>query len=256
MVSPKWRLEGKRALVTGGTKGIGFAIAEEILELGGEVFIIARDVEQIKTCTDTWKKKGHNAAGTAVDISKPLELRQFFKRLSDQWRSLDILINNAGMNIRKKAVDYSAEEYRSVTEINLHSTFETCCHAYALLKNSDSAAVVNILSVAGLTHLRTGAPYAMSKAAIHQLTKNLAVEWAKDGIRVNAVAPWYTRTAFVKQLLQDKNYREDILARTPLGRTAEPAEVASAAVFFCLPAASYITGQCLAVDGGFMVNGF
>ena len=256
MESQKWRLEGKRALVTGGTKGIGFAISQEILQLGGEICIIARDIERIKSCTEAWRKQGYEATGMVVDVSKPDELRQFFRQLSDRWEALDILINNAGMNIRKKAVNYSTEEYRSLTEINMHSTFEICCLAHGLLKESNAGSVVNILSVAGLTHLRTGAPYGMSKAAVHQLTKNLAVEWAKDGIRVNAVAPWYTRTAFVEHLLQDRNYREDILARTPLGRIAEPAEVAAAAIFFCLPAASFISGQCLAVDGGFMVNGF
>jgi Tropinone reductase 1 len=114
---------------------------------------------------------------------------------------------------------------------------------------------VNVLSVAGLTHMPTGAPYAMSKAALLQLTRNLAGEWAGDGVRVNAVAPWYTRTPLVEKPLQDDTYRRYVLERTPLGRIAEPEEVASVIAFLCMPASSYMTGQCLVVDGGFLING-
>jgi len=125
-----------------------------------------------------------------------------------------------------------------------------------MLKKSESGAVVNIISVAGLTHLRTGTPYGMTKAAINQLTKNLSVEWATVGIRVNAVAPWYTRTSLVEKLLENKEYLKAVIDRTPLGRIAEPEEIASAVAFLCMPAASYITGQCIATDGGFTINGF
>ena len=117
------------------------------------------------------------------------------------------------------------------------------------------ASVVNMASVAGLTHLCTGTPYAMSKAALIQMTRNLAVEWAGRGIRVNAVAPWYIDTPLARQVLDDPEYRRAVLDRTPMGRIGEPAEVAAAVAFLCMPAASYITGQCLNVDGGFSVNG-
>ncbi|MDQ4140366.1 MAG: SDR family oxidoreductase, partial [Bacteroidota bacterium] len=111
-------------------------------------------------------------------------------------------------------------------------------------------------SVSGLNHLRTGAIYGMTKAAMIQLTKNLAVEWAGDNIRVNALAPWYIRTPLADAVLQNQEYLNDVLSRTPMGRVGEPSEVAAAAAFLCMPAASYITGQCLAIDGGFSVYGF
>lgn len=251
-----WSLRGKRALITGGTKGIGLATANEILELGGSIFVIARNAELLQNRLDAWQQQGYSACGEAGDIANKADRTYIFDELRQIWDRLDIVINNVGTNIRKKAVDYSNDEYDEILSTNLHAAFDICQKAYPLLQQSDAGAVVNVLSVAGLTHLRTGAPYAMSKAALLQLTRNLAVEWAHDNIRVNAVAPWYTKTPLVEPLLQDRNYVKDILARTPMGRIAEPEEVASVIAFLCMPAASYVTGECIAVDGGFLIHGF
>ena len=170
--------------------------------------------------------------------------------------SLQILVNNAGTNIRKRMSELSLDEYRRVQQVNLESCFDLCRLLHPALVRGAPAAVVNNASVAGLTHLRTGAPYGMSKAAMIQLTRNLAVEWAGEGIRVNAVAPWYIRTPLADQVLADAAYRQEVLERTPMGRVGEPEECARAIAFLCMPAAGYITGQCLAVDGGFSVYGF
>jgi Tropinone reductase 1 len=153
-------------------------------------------------------------------------------------------------------LEYTSKEYLDIFETNLISAFEISRLAHPLLKKSGDASVVNIGSVAGLLHIRTGSPYGMTKAALHQMTRNLAVEWAPDGIRVNMVAPWYTRTLLAGQRLKDPRYRREVIESTPLGRIAEPQEVAAPVVFLCLPAAAYITGQCLTVDGGFTINGF
>ena len=256
MQKKRWSLEGMKALVTGGTKGIGLAIANEVLERDGSIFVVARDPDVLEKRLEEWQDKGFKAYGQAGDITNRGDRREIFEEVDELWGRLDILINNVGTNIRKKAIDYTREEYDEILTTNLHSAFDLCQRGHTLLKNSHHAAVVNVLSVAGLTHLRTGAPYAMSKAALLQLTRNLAVEWAHEGIRVNAVAPWYTKTPLVEHLLTDRVYLKDILKRTPLGRVAEPEEVASVAAFLCMPAASYITGQCITVDGGFTVYGF
>ncbi len=252
----KWSLAGRRALITGGTRGIGRATAEEILRLGGSVFVIGRDRATLSECLTAWQAQGFEAYGEACDVTNKADRQTLFEALQEIWDSLDILINNVGTNIRKKVVEYTDDEYDKVLSTNLHSAFEMCRHAYPLLKKSNAGAVVNVLSVAGFTSLRTGAPYAMSKAALMQLTRNLAVEWAPDNIRVNAVAPWYTKTPLVQNLLEDENYLREIIERTPLRRVAEPEEVAAPIVFLCMKAASYITGQCLTVDGGFMIYGF
>jgi Tropinone reductase 1 len=125
-----------------------------------------------------------------------------------------------------------------------------------LLTRHAVSSIVNIGSVSGLTHVRTGAAYGMSKAALHQLTRNLACEWAEDGVRVNAVAPWYIRTRRTSEALSDPDYLDEVILRTPMARIGEPEEVAGAVAFLCLPASSYVTGECIAVDGGFLRYGF
>lgn len=243
----RWTLEGKRALVTGCTSGIGLAIADEIRKFGGSVIGVARDAKRL----EAWAAERPATKFVSGDVTK----RDDRKRIVDAAGELDILINNAGMNIRKKLVDYSDDEIRSLLDANLESALEMCRAAHPLLRGGRATAVVNIVSVGGLVHLGTGIPYAMSKAAVIQMTRGLAAEWAKDEIRVNAVAPWYIRTPLAEPVLNDPARMSLILSRTPAGRVGEPHEVATVATFLCMPAASYVSGQTVAVDGGFLSAG-
>jgi Tropinone reductase 1 len=257
--SPRFTLAGRRALITGGTRGIGRAVAAAFLELGADVFVIARDGQRLAASVDGWRKAHpeRRIAGFAGDVGVDAQRRSAFAELERELGGLDVLVNNVGTNIRKRAEDYASDECRHVMETNLTSAFEMCRLAFPRLTAAPAgSAVVNVVSVAGLTHVRTGAPYGMTKAALIQLTRNLAVEWAGKGIRVNAVAPWYIKTPLAQPVLDNEAYRNAVLDRTPLGRIGEPEEVASAVAFLCMPAASYITGQCLAVDGGFTICGF
>jgi Tropinone reductase 1 len=250
-----WSLENKKAIVTGGTKGIGKAIVQEFLNLGAEVWFVARPEKEVTEFL-LQEDYGGKLKGVPGDMSKAGDRQKFFERIKEEWESVDILVNNVGTNIRKKAGNYAEAEYEMLLSTNLTSAFHLSVLFHPLLQKSAAASIVNISSVAGLTHLRTGAIYGMTKAALIQLSKNLAVEWAADGIRVNAIAPWYIQTPLASGVLSNEVYLKEVLARTPMNRIGQPGEVANAAAFMCMPAASFITGQCLAVDGGFSVYGF
>lgn len=229
----RWRLDGKKALVTGGTRGIGAAITQELRALGAEVLTVAR-----------------HEADCLADLSVPGAATALVASLGE----LDILVNNVGTNLRKPTVGYAPEAYQRVLDTNLTAAFQLCQAAQPLLAHGGGS-IINVGSVAGVVGIGTGAAYALSKAALDQLTRYLAVEWASLGIRVNSVNPFYTRTPLAQPVLDDPQRLASILASTPLGRVAEPEDVAAAVAFLCLPAARHITGQCLAVDGGFLARG-
>jgi Tropinone reductase 1 len=254
----RWRLDGQVALVTGASAGIGRATAAELLGLGATVLACARDADALEAAVAEWREDhpGGEVHGLPCDVADPAGRERLFDWIDGLGLGLSILVNNVGTNQRRATMDYDDAEWRAIFETNLFAAFELCRGAYPLLREHASSSIVNVGSVSGATHVRTGAPYGMSKAAMHQLTRNLAVEWAPEGVRVNAVLPWYIRTRRTSTVLADPDYLEAVLERTPMARIGEPEEVAAAIAFLCLPAASYITAQCVAVDGGFLDYGF
>ncbi|MBS0516860.1 MAG: SDR family oxidoreductase [Proteobacteria bacterium] len=254
----RWRLDGQVALVTGASRGIGLATARELALLGADVLMVARDEAHLEAVRAELAEEfpDSDIVAFAADVADAEQRREVFDWVADLELPLSILVNNAGGNASKPTLDYAEGEVRDLIELNVMSAFEMCRLAHPQLAEHGNAAIVNVSSVSGLTHVRTGSPYGMTKAALAQLTKNLACEWAEDGIRVNAVAPWYVRTQRTAVKLANEEYLEEVLERTPMGRVGEPEEVAAAIAFLCLPAAAYITGECIAVDGGFLRYGF
>lgn len=246
-----WSLEGKKAVVTGGTKGIGLAIAQEFLDLGAEVLVIARDTKAVEN-----RLRGSSRLFRLDgDVADTAFRQHVLDKVQENWGKLDVLVNNVGTNIRKKFAEYAESEYRQIFETNLFSAMALTQGAFNLLKQSGGASVINIASVAGSTDVQSGPPYGMTKASLIQMTRHLAVEWAPHKIRVNAVSPWYIQTPLVQPVLSNPERLEKILARTPMGRVGQPEEVSGIVSFLAMDKASYITGQNISVDGGMMVNG-
>lgn len=245
-------------LVTGGSRGIGLAVVRECLALGANVAIAARDQQRLEWVVNDLAEQHPNqqVRALAVDLGYAESINRVGGWLAEEWSSLHVLVNNVGVNVRKPALDYLPDEYLRVLETNLTGVFELTRQLHPLLAAAAGASVVSVASVAGLTHIGTGTPYAMSKAGLIQMTRSLACEWAADAVRVNIVAPWYVATDLVKPLLDDPEYLADVRATTPLGRVGEPAEIARCVAFLALPASSYVTGQCLSADGGFGAFGF
>lgn len=226
--------------MTGGTRGIGRAIVDEFVALGAEVIVAARTPVEGLSCI-------------ACDVTRAEDRARLVAAIGD--RALHVFVSDAGGNQRGPLESYDDATIEQLIALNLTAPVQLSRDLLPALRRARGASVVYVGSVAGLVALPTGVAYAAAKAGLGQVARTLALEWARDDIRVNTVAPWYTRTPLVEPVLADPAKLAAILARTPLGRIAEPREVAAAVAFLAMPAASYITGQHVAVDGGMTIQG-
>lgn len=251
MTQSAWQLRDRNALVTGATRGIGRAIVSELLELGATVTLVARSRTEVDAAVQAL---GDRASGVAGDVTDAADRRRIVAHVRERG-PLHVLVHNAGGNVRDKLINYDDATIEKMIALNLVSPILLSRDLHPQLCAAGDASVIHVGSVAGQLALPTGVAYAAAKAGLAQAARTLALEWARDGIRVNTVAPWYTRTPLVEPVLARPEALAAILARTPLGRIAEPREVATAVAFLAMPAASYITGQCIAVDGGMSIQG-
>ena len=234
-----------KVIVAGGTRGIGRAIADAFLDGGHSTCVIGRNAPL--------DNPGH--LYVAADFSKGGQVADAITAAADLICGCDVLIHSVGTNIRKAAIDYSCAEFDHILGVNLLSAWDSVISAYPYLRASSEASVVFIGSVASKVYVGSGVPYAMTKAAMDQMTRGLAVEWAESGITVNTVQPWYTQTDLAAPVLNDPVRLEVILGATPNKRIASPTDIAGIAVFLTSPAARHITGTTIPVDGGFLAKG-
>ncbi len=256
MTSSPFDLTGRVALVTGGNGGIGLGIASGLAAAGAAVMITGRDAGKADAALAQLRKLGARAEFAAADVGDEAACRALVPRTVEAFGRLDILVNNAGTAIRKSPEDISMEEWRTVLDTNLTSAFVLSQAAYPAMRANGGGKIVNIgsmLSIFGLPHT---AAYGASKGGIVQLTRSLAVAWAKDNIQVNAVLPGWIETALTRRAREQiDGLHERVLARTPAGRWGDPADFAGAAVFLASGASDFVTGTALPVDGGFSVQG-
>lgn len=247
-----WNLNNKVAIVTGGTRGIGLSIVNELLSLGAIVYVIARNENELNLNLETWTEKNYQVHGIIADLTKFDSFDEILASIN--VKKIDILVNNVGGNYPKKFIDYNFKEVYEIFNLNLFSAIFFTQKLFKFLKASPSAVVINITSIAGFEDVGTGSMYAVAKAALIQFTKSIAVEWAPFNIRVNSVAPWFTSTGRINTLLKDANLNEFVLSNTPLQKIAEPQDIANAVAFLAMNKSSYITGETIVVDGGFRAN--
>jgi len=244
-------LKGKAALVTGGNGGIGLGMAEGLARAGAKVAIAGRDA---KKNADAVRRVGGIAV--AADVTDERACRAMVDEAASKLGRLDILINNAGINIRKRPEEYKLEEWHRVLESNLTSAFVASQAAYPHLQRAGAGKIVNIGSMMSIFAASFTAPYASSKGGIVQLTRALACAWARDKIQVNAVLPGWIDTALTRRAREEvEGLHDRVLARTPAGRWGAPGDLAGIAVFLCSPASDFVTGTAIPVDGGYAAQG-
>ncbi len=248
---PTLRLDGKAAWITGASRGLGRALAFALAGAGAELLLTARDAAGVEQVAQTIREAGgvaHAVPGSVADDDALAATLAFARR---EWGRLDVLVNNAGISPSfARAEEVEDALWREVLEVNLTGPFRCCKAALPLLEAAGGASVVNVSSIHGhVAHERVAA-YGASKGGLELLTRTLALEWARRGIRVNALAPGYLETDMTSGLREHGRWRERLLDRIPLGRFGAPAEIAGAVLFLASDASSYVTGTTLFADGG------
>ena len=248
-------LSGKVALVTGGNGGLGLAMAKGLAQAGADIAVAARDERKTAQALSEIRALGGRAEGLAVDVTQEAQIKDMVSRTVEKLGRVDILVNNAGTTVRKEPQDLTIEEWDQVLNVNLRSGFLASKEVYPQMKAQGGGKIINIGSVFSLFGGGgSGAPYSASKGGVVQLSKSLAVAWAKDNIQSNAILPGWFMTELTAAIPATQPERYELISRRiPTGRWGKPEELQGAVVFLASPASDYVTGAVLTVDGGYSV---
>lgn len=251
----KLELTGRTAVVIGGTSGIGRAIAHGMAQAGADVVCTSRRLDQVEAAAAEIEGFGKRTLRVTSDVSDKASLDGLLAACVAEFGRVDILVNSAGRTKRTPTLELDEQEWDAIMETNLTGTLRACQVFGQHMVDNGYGRIVNIASLSTFVALYEVAAYAASKAAVASLTKSLAIEWAKRGVNVNAIAPGVFRTALNQKLLDESPRGQEFLTRTPMGRFGQVEELAGAAVFLASEAASFVTGEILVVDGGFLASG-
>jgi NAD(P)-dependent dehydrogenase (short-subunit alcohol dehydrogenase family) len=250
-----FELGGRVAVVFGGTSGIGRAIAHGLAEAGADVVATSRSAERVEAVAAEVEGRGRRTLRVVSDVAQRDSIRAVLEACVETFGKVDVLVNSAGRTIRAPTVDLTEADWEEVVETNLMGTLRACQVFGRHMLARGYGRVINIASLSSFVALAEVAAYSASKAAVASLTKSLAVEWAQRGVNVNAIAPGVFRTHLNEHLLDGTERGRELLLRTPMGRFGNVEELAGAAVFLASDAASFVTGEVIAIDGGFLASG-
>src|ERR1043166_8275962 len=248
-------LGGKVAVVVGGTSGIGRAIAHGFAQAGADVIPTSRREAQVDATAHEIEAFGRRTLRVTSDVSDRASLERVLTEAIDAFGHVDVLVNSAGRTKRAPTVEFSEEDWNAIIDTNLTGTLRACQVFGRHMLERESGSIINIASLLTFVALLEVAAYSASKAAVGSLTKSMAVEWSSRGVRINAIAPGVFRTPLNEKLLDETERGREFLLRTPMRRFGNVDELAGAAIFLASDAASFVTGEILAVDGGFLASG-
>jgi len=246
-------LTGKTALITGSTKGIGEVAAVALAKAGANIAVCGRNRENLEKVSKSIQNLGRDSAGFFLDVTSKQSVQESVERILKYFGKVDILVNNAGVNYRVPVLEFTEEAWDLIINTNLKGYFLVAQAVVPQMIERGYGKVINVSSIFGLTPLPDQIAYASSKGGVNQLTKVMALEWAKKGICVNAVAPTYFETDLVAQIRNDPERFKFINERTPMGRWGQPKEMEGIVIFLAAPASDFITGQIICIDGGWTV---
>lgn len=252
MILDKFRLDGKVAVVIGASRGLGQGMARALAEAGADLVPVARTLASLEKLADEVRAMGRACLPMKVDVSNLSEIPSLMDGVVEKFGRIDILVNSQGTQVRKPALDMTEEDWDQLMAVNLKSVYFACQSAARHMIRQGKGKIINVASLTSVLGLANITIYGASKGGVASLTKGLAVEWARHHINVNAVVPGYYITELTADLFKNEERAKWVLSRIPLGRTGNPEDLATAAVFLASEASDYITGQMIPVDGGWL----